>query len=142
MGCERGSVALLGIIMIMLLGSLGATLLTLGKTDLQIATNHRDGIAAQYLAEAGIQEAVAKLKTDPSFVNLTEKSNHVITSTSLGTLPTVGSYTVQIGPKSGAATQNMRLITAVGMVNKAQRQVVGIITLPSSEHSLLIVIWN
>lgn len=144
MASQRGSAALLGLIVMMLLGSMGATLLMLSKTDLQIATNHRDGIAAQYLAEAGIQYAVVKLKTDHSFVSKTETNNYVTTSQPLGAIPTVGNYSVQTGPDPEFNNTTTRLITATGMVNQAKRQVIAQITLPKQpgEVSPYIIIWK
>lgn len=144
MSSERGSAALLSIIMMLLLSSLGAALLMLSKTDLQIATNHRDGIAAQYLAEAGIQDAIAKLKTDPDFVSQTKTNIQVTTSEPLGTLSTVGSYTVQTGPNTSVTNENIRLVTATGVVNQAKRQIAANITLPvkSTEDSPFIIKWS
>jgi len=144
MGSQRGSATLLALIMTVLLGAMGATLLMLSMTDLQIANNHRDGIAAQYLAEAGIQYAIAKLKTDHEFVSQTETIKIVTTSQSHATLPTAGSYTVQTGPNPDFANANTRLITATGMVNQANRQVIAQITLPiqSGEVSPFIIIWK
>ena len=143
MGNQRGSAALLGLIMMVLLGSMGAMLLTLSTAELHTATSHRDGIAAQYLAEAGIQYAITKLKTDPGFVSETETKKHITTSQSLGTMPTVGSYTVVAGPDPKYANTKKRLITATGVVNQATRQVNVQITLPNSgEVSPFIIIWN
>jgi len=141
MGSQRGSAALLGLIMMMLLGSMGATLLMLSKTDVQIATNQRDGLAAQYLAEAGIQHAIVKLKTDHEFVSQTGMTQHIITSESLGILPSVGRYTVQTGPQ--VTNPNIRLIIATGIVNQAQRQIVATITMPiTGELNSMMIIWN
>lgn len=143
MDSQRGSVALLGLIMMILLGSMGVTLLMLSQTDLQIALNHRDGIGAQYLAEAGIQYAVAKLKTDDKFVSQTAMNQHTITSDLCGMISTVGSYTVRIGPESQVANPKTRLIIATGIVNKAQRQVVAHITLPiTSNLNSTMIIWT
>ena len=142
MSSQRGSAALLGLIMMMLLGSMGATLLMLSKTDVQIATSHRDGIAAQYWAEAGIQHAIVNLKTDAEFVSQTE--NHIITSKSIIVLPTLGSYIVQTGPNPQFINTKIRLITATGMVNQSRRHVIVQITLPMQpgESSPLFIIWN
>jgi len=145
MSSQRGSAALLGLMMMMLLGSMGTVLLLLSKTDLQIASNHRDGSAAQYLAEAGIQYATSKLKTDYEFVLQTENVNGVTTSQSLGTMPTAGSYTVHTGldPQFKDDTQ-IRLITATGQVNQAKRQVIAQLTLPlqSNDNNLFTIKWN
>lgn len=129
---EQGSVALLGIIMMMLLSAMGATLLALSKTDVQIAINHRDGIAAQYLAESGIHYAVAKLKTDPDFVIQTGLENYTTTSQSLGIELESGKFTVKTGPDSATTNKNNRIITALGVVNHAKRQVIANVTLPST----------
>ena len=133
MNSERCSVALLSMIMMLLLSLLGAALLMLSKTDLQIATNHRDGIAAQYLAEAGIQCAIAKLRTDPDFVSQSKTSIQIATSESLGTTTTTGSHTVQTGPNSSVTNESTRLITATGVVNQARRQITVNVTLPAED---------
>lgn len=127
---QRGAVAILGIIMMMLLASLGATLLMLSKTNIQIAANHRDGIAAQYVAEAGIQYAFTRLETDSDFVLKTETATYMVTSARLGPMSTTGKYIVHIGPDPIATNTNVRLITATGIVNEAQRQVFGKAILP------------
>lgn len=143
MESQRGSATLLGLIMMLLLGSMGATLLLLSTTDLQIATNQRDGIAAQYLAEAGIQAAVAKLKTDFEFVNQTEIRNQLTTSEILG-MSSPGSYTVQTGPDPESGNTNKRLIIGTGLVNQAKREVVATITLAVTpgEYHPLTIIWD
>ena len=123
---------------------MGATLLMLSKTDIQIATNHRDGIAAQYLAEAGIQFAASKLKNDSNFVKQTENKSGVTTNQSLGVMPTTGSYTVQTGLDPKFNTTTTRLITATGIVNQAKRQVIAHVTLPaqSGEVSEMTMMWD
>ena len=130
MSSERGSVALLSMIMMLLLSLLGAALLMLSKTDLQIATNQRDGMAAQYLAEAGIQCAITKLRTDPDFVIQTREGK-VTASESLGTTTAIVNYTVQKDPNSSAPNESTRLITATGDVNQARRQITVNVTLPA-----------
>jgi len=142
---QRGSAALFGLMMMMLLLSIGATLLELCQTELQIAGNHRDGTAAQYLAEAGVQDAVAKLQIDHQFVSQTETKNYTTTSQSLAPRPIAGSYTAQTGPDPQfVANTNKRLIIATGMVNQAHRQVVAHITLSAitGEGYAVMVIWN
>lgn len=134
----------MGLIIMMLLGSMGTALVLLSKTDMEIATNYRDGMAAQYLAEAGIHHGASKLTNDHEFVSKTGINNYVITSESLGIMPLVGRYTVQIGPASQPANPNTRLIIATGIIHKAQRQVVATITLPTATGGLnsMIIMWN
>jgi len=142
MSREHGSATLLAIITMLLLGSLGTTLLMLSRTNLQIATSQRDGMAAQYIAEAGIQDAIAKLENEPTFLIETETKTHTITSKFLGSLPTTGSYTVQISPDSIGKNRNQRWITATGIVNQAKRQVIVKITRPSQLGNPFIISWN
>lgn len=144
MGNERGSATLSGILMMLLLGAMGATLLLLSNTDIQIAANQRDGMAAQYWAEAGVQAAVTKLKTDTEFVSQTEKYLHKDVADLPSTIAGVGSYTVQTGPDTTSTNKNLRLIVATGRVNQANRQVSAHITLPKPGDDLktLAIVWN
>jgi len=140
---QRGAVAILGIIMMMLLASLGATLLMLSKTNIQIAANHRDGIAAQYVAEAGIRYAITRLKTDTDFVLKTETVTYMETTALLGPMSTNRKYIVHIGPDPATTNTKVRLITATGIVNEAQRQVFGKAILPTiNEAQPLTLILN
>lgn len=141
---EQGAVTLFGMIMIMLLSAMGATLLTLSKTNLEIAVNHRDGIAAQYLAEAGVQYAITRLKTDQDFVSQTGLESYSITSESLGNAISNGNYMLKVGPDSVTTNKNTRMITAVGTVNQAKRQVIVNVTIPTSigEGTPFVMIWE
>lgn len=144
MKSEQGSIAVVSMVIMMLLSAMGATLLALSQTEAEIAVNHRDGIAAQYAAEAGIQEAVVRLKTDLDFVSQTgEKAYHAAVK-SLGTRPADGSYTVEIEPDVQGVMQNSRKITAVGRVNEAKRRVIAYITLPmpTDEENSYKMIWK
>lgn len=127
---QRGSLTVFGIIMILLLGSMGATLVMLCITNLQIATNHRDGVAAQYWAEAGLEDGIAILKTNGEFVNQTQIDTQVFTVKIPNPSSTIVSYTVQTGPDPKANATNTRLIIATGSVNKVHRQLIAHITLP------------
>lgn len=133
---ERGSATLLGIIAMMLLGLIGLGMMTRSTIELEIATNHRDGVAAQYLAEAGVQWAVAKLKTDDEFISQTESKDFIITSEIFGALSPIGSYNVKTGPDSKTSGKNVRLIRSIGTVNKAKRQIIVKILLPIVSNSV------
>lgn len=133
---QRGSATVFGIIMILLLTSMGATLLMLCTTHLQIATNHRDGIAAQYWAEAGIEDVVAKLKTNTDFVNQTQVGNQLITANFPSSSASTGNYIVQTGPDPKSIATNVRVVIATGTINKTQRQIIAHITLPKPGDEL------
>ncbi|GMA99443.1 hypothetical protein [Pelosinus sp. IPA-1] len=136
MNNERGSAALLGIIAMMLLGLIGIGMMTRSRIELEVATNHRDGVAAQYVAEAGIQWAITKLKIDDEFKGQTESKDFITTSEILGTLSPIGSYNVKIGPDSKTTNKNVRLIRSIGTVNKAKRQINVKILLPVASNSI------
>ncbi len=144
LGSQRGSVAILSLILILLLGSLGSFLLMSSTTELKIATNERDGITAQYLAEAGIQWTIVKLKTNPTFVEETKAEKYVIHKSFSELTPTPGSYTIEVTPGSPIPNGQIRYIRATGAVNHAKRQVFAQITLPQTESKTcpLQVIWN
>ncbi len=141
MGSQRGSATLLALIVTVLLGAMGATLLMLSMTDLQIANNHRDGIAAQYLAESGVQLAIVKLKVDPNFVIQTGVNNITITNI-LDYEANSKIYKVTIGPDSQTSNKDIRFIRSIGTVNKAKRQVTAQIFLPTNPANPLKIIWD
>lgn len=141
MNNERGMITILGLIMILLLILMGTTLLMLSTTNLQIATSHQEGLTAQYLAEAGIQSAITKLKTNGDFVSQTEKEDQVITADFFSTLAITSSYKVQIGPDPKSTNKDLRLVIATGMVNHAQRRIIAHITLAKATNDYKII-WN
>lgn len=144
MRSQRGSATILGMIMILLLSVMGTTLLKLCTTHLQIATNHCDGIAAQYIAEAGIEVAIANLRTNMDFVNQTEQIPQEIPIEIPNSLPNKSNCKVQIGPVGRPNAENIRLIIATGTVNQTKRQITTYITLPKPEDELkkIVIIRN
>jgi len=144
LGSQRGSAAVLSLIVMMLLGSLGSILLMSSTTELKIATNERDGIIAQYLAEAGIQWTIVKLKTNPTFVTETSAAKYVTQRSFSELIPSTGTYTIEVTPGSPVPNGQIRYIIATGAVNQAKRQVFAQITLPQTESKTrpVQVIWN
>lgn len=104
---SRGSVAVICIMITLLLGLLLAGIAAGVVTELDLGAQYRDGILAQYLAEAGANRAIVELTTDKSWKNGAE---------SLGG----GSYRVT------ATTDNGRQfrVESTGTVNKAERKTV------------------
>lgn len=142
MADERGSVAILGLIAMMLLGVMVAGMVTLSNIDAAIAANQRDGVAAQYLAEAGAQWAIANLKTDKDFISKTEKQKDITTYTIDEKGSTLGSYTVTTELAPIILNKNQRLITSIGTVNKAKRQITVQILWLTDQIDSFEVIWN
>ena len=133
---ERGSVAIMAIIVMTLLLVLGGAYITLSSTEVDISTDYRNGVAAQYLAEAGVQEAIVKLKTETDFVTKTGNTTGITTTSATqneGT-PTAGSYKVTV---TGSGTT--RTITSTGTVGSgrtaAKRQIILNVMPPSSGAS-------
>ncbi|MEN6413520.1 MAG: hypothetical protein ABFC84_12325 [Veillonellales bacterium] len=128
---QQGSAGIMALVVLPLLLALGAALVMLTSSESNISANFRDGIAAQYLAEAGVQHAVVKLKTDTGFVAATQvpaaaTANTLNSAAAKNSGATAGTYTVTV-----TGSGNSRKIISTGTVNKAKRQVVVNITLPS-----------
>lgn len=122
---EQGSASILAVIVMTLLLVLGGAFILLSSTEADISRDYRNGVAAQYLAEAGVQWAIVKLKTEPSFVNSTGNNTGITTTSAVqneGTT-TAGTYTVKV-----AGTGTTRTITSTGAVGNgltaAKRQVI------------------
>lgn len=133
---ERGSVTLMVIIVMTLLLGLGGAFISLSSTEVDLSKDYRNGVAAQYLAEAGVQWAIVKLKTETDFVAKTGIPPGVIKTSAIkneGT-PTAGSYTVKV---TGSGTG--RIITSTGTVGSgktaAKRQVILRVTPPAASTS-------
>jgi|GEM_PF-3646312 len=111
---ESGSVAIVALVVMVLLGALGATLIKQSSTRSMTSANYADGIGAQYLAEAGIQHAKAEIvrQNYPGSVNVTSLTNQRLTGST-------GSYSVTI-----SFVNNIYTITSIGTVNNARRQVI------------------
>lgn len=128
-GCQ-GSAGIMALIALSLVMALGSFVVMLASSESNISANFRDGIAAQYLAEAGVQDAIVKLKTDTGFAAATQVStissaNTVNSSTVKNSGPTSGTYTATV-----TGVGNTRKIISIGTVNQAKRQIVVRITLP------------
>lgn len=118
---QQGSAGISALLFMLLLGILGSAFVAMSSTELLTAVNFRDGVAAQYLAEAGVQDALVKLKTNNNGI----ADNTKTTSVSLPTFtknqnsPTEGSCKVTI-----TGNGDQRTITSISTVNKAKRQLV------------------
>lgn len=140
---ERGLATVLALIAMMLLGIMGIGLMVLSKIDIEIAANHRDGVAAQYVAEGGIQWAIVQLKTDPDFVIETKAQKNVTTYVIDENGSTFASCTVVTTTLKPTTTdENLRVVTSIGSVNKAKRQISTQIRLPVGKEEPLEVIWD
>ncbi|SMD06541.1 hypothetical protein [Sporomusa malonica] len=125
---QSGSSVLLAIAVMMLLGVVGSAFIFRGVTEINSATNYRDGIQALYLAEAGARRALVELSNNSNWV----PANPYFEGS--------GSYLLQITIGTPST------IEAVGTVNKSVRKVVLKVTISSGSgsppHSIAINSWN
>ncbi|WP_371371395.1 hypothetical protein [Sporomusa aerivorans] len=91
---EQGSAGILALINMAVLLVLGGTFITLSVTELDISREYRNGIAAQYLAEAGVQWAIVKLKAKHDYV--TASGGSFKSQLKNAGTPTAGIFAVEI----------------------------------------------
>lgn len=114
---SRGSAALAVIVAISLLLWQGGMLARLMRTEVETTANFRDGIAAQYLAEAGMRRA---------FVVLYNSGNPSGLAETLNRGPLTGSYRISTAPEGkalrirsssqvGAARRSVSLLVQVSL---------------------------
>jgi hypothetical protein len=101
----------------LLLGVVGAAYIALSSAEVTSAANYRDGIAAQYLAEAGARRAIVELDKNSAWAGVSEWEE-------MGSGVAKGKYKVTI-----AGTQNNRTVTSTGVVGNAARKIELILTL-------------
>lgn len=125
---NRGSAGITALIMMTILLSVGTAAIILSSTESTIASGYRDGIAAQYLAEAGALWALTQLKKENSEVitNIQTTGEYkTLSLTSKNSGATKGTYQVSIANPEFPQDKGSRVITAVGTVSgsKAARTV-------------------
>lgn len=95
---EQGSVFLLSLFILIMLGAWGTTTLVLSTNEYSISHTSSKAIQAYYLAEAGIEEAIIQIKEQPTLkenftktvsigkytVTYTEEANNIVNITSWG----------------------------------------------------------
>ena len=110
-----------------LLGVLGTAFVTLSSSEVSTGAQYRDGVAAQYMAEAGGRWAAIQLKNKVSAVVDASNTDLGVTYNSgvIGTAPTAGSYNVIIRRNPAAPTDSdRRQVVVTGTVGQANRRVV------------------
>lgn len=121
---ERGLVLPLVLVFLLILASLTSALLMAGSSEVMIATNLLQGIQAQYLAEAGLQDAFNVFRTTPTLVS--GAPNGLTTVPGLAgpgtTLATFGGYLVRYR-RIGANT--IRVVSIGTSAAGGAQQVIG-----------------
>ena len=123
---KRGSVGLLSIIAMVLLGVVGAAYIALSSTEVSSSASYRNGVAAQFLAEAGARRAIVELEKDRTW----EKTQ---TPVKMGSGVTEGTYDVLV---KGAVSGDDRTVISKGVVGNATRKIVLKLKLGSSEDNV------
>ncbi|SDE84290.1 pilus assembly PilX N-terminal domain-containing protein [Sporomusa acidovorans] len=122
---QRGAAALMAILVMTLLLVIGSGLARLSLTDVGTAGNYRDGLAAQYLAEAGAKRALSEIRRSETGEWPGETREF-----DMGNYEVKANYEVKPVVNQGM----YRIITAIGTVNRATRTVVVTVTSDSPFH--------
>lgn|GEM_PF-1394089 len=132
---SRGSAAITALIVMTMLAIVGSAAAVLSSTEGAIAAGYRDGIAAQYLAEAGALWAITQLKKENSVVitNIQTTGEYKAVSSTKNSGATTGNYQISIANPDFPQDKGSRTITSVGVisVSKAARTV-GLLTIGGS----------
>jgi hypothetical protein len=65
LGCEKGSALLLVIILMVVFSLLTVSMFELLRASTQISGNYRRDLTALYIADAGIEDAISRLRANP-----------------------------------------------------------------------------
>jgi Tfp pilus assembly protein PilX len=110
-GDERGMVLPLTLMFMLILTTLSVALLTVGGQETLIAANHLRGIQAQFLAEAGLEDAFKTFRNNTTLLTSSSVPSSLTTLTGLSgpgsTLSAYGGYTVQY---QSAGTDTVRVV--------------------------------
>lgn len=87
---EKGMILVVSLMLISVLLLLGTTAVMTSTTDMKISANYKTGIQASYVAEAGIEEARARMGAD--FLPATGATGQIVDSS-----PTSTTWSVSIG---------------------------------------------
>ncbi|VBB06873.1 Hypothetical protein LUCI_2110 [Lucifera butyrica] len=123
--CQKGFSSIIAVIVMMLLGVIGAGLTSVIIAESKMSSSYNNKIAAQYLAEAGVRRAVLELLNDPAW-----------TGTQGSVLLGNGTYLVSIaGNGDNRTITSQGVIGTKGTMNYAHQQAVVNVTLGSSNLS-------
>lgn len=127
---QIGSVGIMAVLIMAFLGLLGGAFVKISTTELNTAAHYRDGVAAEYLAEAGVKHAIAALTSNNTYIG-TLTPNQAKNSGA-----TAGLYSTKV-----EGTGNTRTITSTGKVlaSGASRQLKFVVSLQPGEDGTTMV---
>jgi hypothetical protein len=117
----------LALLTMAILGALGAAYVALSSSEVSTGAVYRDGVSAQYIAEAGARWAALQVKNKVGTVvtDSNTATGATYSSGALGTSPSGGSYTVTIRRDPASPNDsNRRQVSAIGTVGPAKRKIV------------------
>lgn len=120
-GDNRGIILPLTLMAFVVLGALSAAILSIGSSEVQIASNHLRSVQADFLAEAGLEHAFNTLRTTPSLMTSANTTLQAVASNSQlgGTGSTTGGYAVQY---QAAGANTVRVVsTGTSIVGGSQK---------------------
>ncbi|MFH1398045.1 MAG: hypothetical protein ABIH27_05815 [Candidatus Omnitrophota bacterium] len=106
----KGQALFLVFFLLMTVAVLGAALAVMLRSDMYTSYLGREGTAAFYLAQAGVERAKAELRYSGLGWGWTGPANEAF--------PGGGTYSVTVAPAGGN-----RIITAIGRFRKSERQI-------------------
>ena len=122
---NQGSAGIVALIIMTVLGVFGAAFVAVSSSEIGISSNHRDGVAAQYLAEAGAQWAIAQLKGTTAdnvlFQSDTNNDAGISVTVNKNSGATAGSYKVKVKNTSGDSKK--RTVEVTGTINNSIRNI-------------------
>jgi len=130
----KGSAGILALLTMAILGALGAAYVAISSSEVSTGAVYRDGVSAQYLAEAGSRWAALQVKNKVGTVvtDSNTATGATYSSGALGTSPSGGSYTVTIRrDPANPNDSNRRQVSVVGTVGPAKRKIVYAIVMAS-----------
>ena len=112
-----GSATIATIVALTLLLWLGAMLARLTKTENDMSINFRDGIAAQYVAEAGLRRALVVLYNSNSPGGLTESisRNGLVGNYRIAATPEGTALRVRSSGQVGAAKRSVSVLVEISL---------------------------
>ena len=131
---RQGSVGILALLTMAELGALGAAFVVMSSTEVSTGAVYRDGVSSQYLAEAGARWAAIQVKTNAGTVvaDSNTATGVTISSGSIGTAPSAGSYVTTIRRDPAyPSDSNRRQVSVIGTVGSAKRKIVYTLVLGS-----------
>ena len=138
-GDDRGLILPLVLLVMIILGVLSSAILSIGGSEVQIASNHLGAIQADFLAEAGLEHAFNTLRTTPNLLSANVPASLTIVPGIANPSPLggIGNYNVQY---QAVGILTVRVVStgtsAIGGFQKIRRATISTATFRSNDAIL------